>query len=219
MTIMKNIWFLIGGISLLGGCQFLETAFAEPAKITAPSSAPTVTAMASPTTLTISPVSVSDEWSYSDGYALRVSEVRPDGVAKYDRLDAEGQWFVRRALFIEESQSRKVHRAVVYRTGNPMDLLSAKINQPITYIREYMRDRELIRHRTSWVIEGKEKITVPAGTFDAWVLVMRTQSLDSNWRGFERWYYSPTVKNYVRLEYKYGEGAHGSRVLMTYKVK
>ena len=219
MTSLRTIGFLIAGIPLLGGCQALETAFAEPAKVTTPSSASTATAMALPATLTIPPVSVGDEWSYSDGYALRVTEVRPDGVAKYDRLDAEGQWFISRALFKEESQSRKVHRVIVYRTGNPMDLLSAKINQPVTYIREYMRDRELIRHRTSWVIEGKEKITVPAGTFDAWILVMRTQSLDSNWRGFERWYYSPAVKNYVRMEYKYGEGAHGSRVLMTYKVK
>ncbi len=99
-----------------------------------------------------------------------------------------------------------------------MSLLTSGVNKPVTYIREYMRNGELVRHRTSWLIEGKEKIAVPAGTFDTWVIVMRTQSLTSNWRGFERWYYSPEVNHYVRMEYKYGEAPDGSRVLMNYKL-
>src|SRR5207248_2444628 len=37
-----------------------------------------------------------------------------------------------------------------------------------------------------------------------------------NWTGFERWWYSPEVQQYVRLEYKYGAGDTASRVLMRY---
>jgi hypothetical protein len=46
--------------------------------------------------------------------------------------------------------------------------------------------------------------------------VWRARSLKSNWTGFERWWYSPEVQQYVRLEYKYGAGETASRVLMRY---
>lgn len=159
-----------------------------------------------------------DEWVYSDGYALRVSQVEPNGVARFARTDEPSQWFTRRGFFREESRAEDGHRVVVYRTGDPMTLYAAAVNQPVTYVREYMRNGELVRHRTSWVIEGRERIAVPAGTFDCWVVVMRTESLDGNWRAFERWYYSPDVRNYVRLEFKYGESPDASRVLVSYKL-
>ncbi|OHC76336.1 MAG: hypothetical protein A3G18_08865 [Rhodospirillales bacterium RIFCSPLOWO2_12_FULL_58_28] len=161
---------------------------------------------------------VGDSWTYSDGYGMKVTEVNADGTAEFTRLDDADQWFVRRGFFTEESKSRTIYRRVVFRTSDPMDLLTTGINQPVSFVREYMRNDELVRHRTSWVIEGREKITVPAGTFDCWVIVMRTQGLDSNWRGFERWYYNPDARNYIRLEYKYGESPNGSRVLMEYKL-
>ena len=59
-------------------------------------------------------------------------------------------------------------------------------------------------HASSWTVEGRETITVPAGTFDCWLIVWRTRSLRSDWTGFERWWYSPQAQNYVRMEYKYG---------------
>lgn len=161
---------------------------------------------------------VGDTWTYSDGYALQVTSVPSLGVAAFQRLDDDGQWFVRRGFFREDAQSAKVRRKVVYRTDDPMRLFAARINEPVTYIREYLRDGELVRHRTSWVIEGKEIVAVPAGTFETWVVVMRTESLDSNWRAFERWYYNPEVRNYVRMEFKYGENPDGSRVLMSYQL-
>jgi hypothetical protein len=50
------------------------------------------------------------------------------------------------------------------------------------------------------------------------VIVWRTRSLRSDWTGFERWWYSPDVQNYVRMEFKYGSEADGSRVLMNYRL-
>jgi hypothetical protein len=44
---------------------------------------------------------------------------------------------------------------------------------------------------------------------------MRARSLTDDWTGFERWWYSPQVKNYVRMEYQYGS-VTGSRVLTHY---
>jgi hypothetical protein len=42
--------------------------------------------------------------------------------------------------------------------------------------------------------------------------------MKSDWTGFERWWYSPQVQNYVRVEYKYGPEEAGSRVLMRYNL-
>jgi hypothetical protein len=44
---------------------------------------------------------------------------------------------------------------------------------------------------------------------------MRTRSLTSNWTGYERWWYAPSVRNYVRMEYKYGESPENARVLLS----
>jgi hypothetical protein len=73
-------------------------------------------------------------------------------------------------------------------------------------------------HASSWSVEGRETITVPAGTFDCWIIVWRSRSLRSDWTGFERWWYSPQAQNYVRMEYKYGPDSEGSRVLMRYQI-
>ena len=215
MKLLKTVVGFVGAAMLVAGCEYSGALKPSVAMNT-----PAVTSAKPKPASTLTPPTyvVGNEWKYSDGYAIRVTEVIDKGKAKFVRTDVEEQWFIRKAIFKEESQSRKVHRLVVYQTADPMALFSAKTNQPIVYIREYMRNGELVRHRTSWVIEGREKITVPAGTFDTWVLVMRTQSLTSNWRGYERWYYSPKINGYARLEFKYGEAPDGARVLMSYKL-
>ena len=156
-------------------------------------------------------------WIYSDGYGLQVEQTLPDGAAKLIRLDVPETWVIRKAIFKQESSNPKAHRLVVFRTLDPMILYETQIGHSIQFIREYTKNKKLIRHKTSWTIEGKERITVPAGEFDCWVIVMRTESLDTNWVGFERWWYSPDVNNYVRMEHKYGASQASSRVLMSYK--
>jgi len=161
---------------------------------------------------------VGDSWQYSDGYGMRVVEVTGDA-AKFQRLDDPGQWFVMRGLFREQTKSRAALRNVVFRSEDPMALFSAPAGQPIVYMREYTRNGVTVRHRTSWAVEGRESITVPAGTFDTIVLTMRTRSVTGNWLGYERWWYSPAIRNYVRLEFKYGEAPQSSRVLVSHTVK
>ena len=197
------------------GCQMLGSG-----KSTKPTEMvkPQVANLQSEATLSAPAWSVGDTWKFSDGYTLSVTEVLTDGRTMFQRGD-NPHWFTRRGFFREESQSKRVKRLVVYRAPDPLKLFPAKNTKPVSFIREYMRNDTLVRHRTSWQIEGRERITVPAGTFDTWVLVWRSDGLDSNWRGYERWYYSPAVRNYVRLEYKYGEAPDGSRVLMSYTVK
>ena len=213
MKFVGVIGRLLAAGLLISGCQTTGNDSSNSVVMKAPTqAAPKIKVVAVP----LPNVQVGDTWSYSDGYGLKVGAIKADGNTRYERTDVEDQWLVRKAFFKQESQSRKTHRLVVFRTLGPMELISSSINTPISYIREYMRNDELIRHRTTWVIEGKERITVPAGTFDTWVMVMRTESLTSNWRGYERWYYSPEVNNYVRLEYKYGDAPDGSRVLMSY---
>ena len=45
---------------------------------------------------------------------------------------------------------------------------------------------------------------------------MRSRNAATNWTGFERWWYSPEVRHYVRMEYRYGKHPVSSRVLMDF---
>jgi len=159
---------------------------------------------------------VGDEWQYSDGYALRVTQAG-GRMTRFDRLDAPGRWFTRNGFFTEEAQS-SVKRQVVFRSEDPERFYTAPLGTPVVFVREYLRDKQLVRHQTSWVVESRDTITVPAGTFDTLVLVMRTRSLTGNWVGYERWWYAPSIRNYVRMEYRYGEAPEGARVLTKYSL-
>jgi hypothetical protein len=158
---------------------------------------------------------VGDTWRYSDGYDLKVSTVLGNDTT-FQRLDTEDDWVVRRSLFKVRSKQGKILREVVYRTKDPEELFPLEVGKQVVFLEEYLRAGELIQHNTSWTVEGKETVQVPAGTFDCWILVKRTRGLQSNWTGSERWWYSPEAKHYVRMEYRYGTEPPGSRVLMSY---
>lgn len=162
--------------------------------------------------------SVGDTWSYSDGMGYKVTEAKGTR-AKLVRTDAPKQWFTTNGVFRTASQSGSALRKDVYNSKDPSLLYTAGLGKPVTYTREYTRNGTLIRHNTSWVIEGYETITVPAGTFDTIVLTKRSRSMTGNWTGYERWWYAPAAKNYVRMEYRYGEAPQSARVLTSYSVK
>jgi hypothetical protein len=155
------------------------------------------------------------EWRYSDGYGLKITSTSSQGTV-FERIDAPGQWFSRIGFIRKDAASASVTRNSIYRTVPNDAGMSLSAAAPLTFQREYMADGKLMVHASSWTVEGRETITVPAGTFDCWVIVWRTRSLRSDWTGFERWWYSPQAQNYVRLEYKYGAAPLGSRVLMQY---
>jgi hypothetical protein len=161
--------------------------------------------------------SVGSEWHYSDGYAVKVASVSPKG-ALFQRLDAPGQSFMREGFIRTDSVSATATRKAIYRTVPDAAGQSLSAAKPLTFQREYLNNGKLMVHASSWTVEGRETITVPAGTFDCWVIVWRTRSLRSDWTGFERWWYSPDVQNYVRMEFKYGSEPDGSRVLMNYRL-
>ena len=211
MLSLKTVFVLIVCLFAAGCNLWWDQRSNEPITLSKPKSA----SLAKNAVLQAPKWSVGDTWKYSDGYSITVSKTLADGRTMFNRAD-NSHWFTRRGFFREEYQTDKVRRLVVYRAPNPLKLFPANHQKQVSFIREYMRNDKLVRHRTSWQMEKREKITVPAGTFDTWVLVWRSNGLDSNWRGYERWYYSPAVKNYVRLEYKYGDSAGGSRVLMSF---
>lgn len=160
---------------------------------------------------------VGSEWRYSDGYGLKVTQ--SDGMRTvFERLDDPVQWFSRRGFLRDEEQSSTAHRQMLFETVRPDAGYSLEVGKPLTFRREYMSNGEQKVHATSWTVEGRETITVPAGTFNCWVIVMRTRNLITNWTAFERWWYSPDVQHYVRLEYRYGPMPTGSRVLMSYSL-
>src|SRR5437868_6370063 len=158
---------------------------------------------------------VDSTWEYSDGYGLRVASTT-QSTTVFQRLDAPDQWFSMRGFLRQDAASATTKRQTIYRTVAPTAGDGLTAGTPLTFQREYLSNKQLIVHASSWAVEGRQRITVPAGTFDCWVIVWRARSLKSNWTGFERWWYSPEVQQYVRLEYKYGAGATASRVLMRY---
>lgn len=180
----------------------------------------------SPTPVATTPVekleapswTVGDEWRYSDGYGFKVETIKDD-LTRFRRLDDAAQWFETRGLFRERSQSSSTLREVVFRSETPDQLYDAAPGEAVVFVREYLSNGRLVRHRTSWVVEGRETITVPAGTFDCFVLVKRSRSLTGTWTGFERIWYSPAAKNYVRMEFKYGEAPDMARVLTFFQLK
>ena len=154
-------------------------------------------------------------WEYSDGYGLRVASTAA-GTTVFQRLDAPDQWFSMRGFLRQDAASATAKRQTIYRTVPPSAGDGLTAGAPLMFQREYLSNDQLIVHASSWAVEGRQRITVPAGTFECWVIVWRARSLKSNWTGFERWWYSPEAQQYVRLEYKYGGGATASRVLMRY---
>lgn len=160
---------------------------------------------------------VGSEWEFSDGYGMRVANTTGN-VTLFERTDAPGQWFSMRGFLREDAQSGTSARQTIFRTVEPEFGQSLPVDKPLTYQREYLSNGELMVHASSWTVEGRQRITVPAGTFDCWVIVWRSRSLKSDWTGFERWWYSPEAQTYVRLEYKYGPTPTASRVLMRYSL-
>ncbi len=155
-------------------------------------------------------------WEYSDGYGLQVTET--DGrMATLQRMDKPDDWVRRNGFFKVDSQEEGVRRQVVYQSPNPETLFPLAVGKMVTFAREYLIDKKLYVHQTSWSVVGQETIEVPAGKFDCWVLVWSSRSQKSNWSGYEKWWYNPEVGNYVRLEYRYGKAPDSSRVLMRYR--
>lgn len=159
---------------------------------------------------------VGDRWEYSDGYGLEV-EATGDGLARFRRLDDPTQWLSRRGFLRQDSQSATVQRSVVFRSVAAVDAATLRANAPLVFTREFTANDKTRVHTTSWIVEGRERVSVPAGDFDCIVLVMRTRNPETGWTGFERWWYAPDVRHYVRLEYRYGEGPVASRVLHTFR--
>ena len=145
-----------------------------------------VPAQVPPTTVVQAPDwSVGSEWRYSDGYGLKVESTGSQGTV-FERLDAPGQWFSRLGFIRKDAASGTATRNAIYRTIPDNAGLSLTAAAPLTFQREYMSNGKLMVHASSWTLEGRETITVPAGTFDCWLIVWRTRSLPSDLTGFER---------------------------------
>lgn len=160
---------------------------------------------------------VGSQWQYSDGYGLRVARV--DGpVVSFQRTDDPAQFFSRRGFLREDSQSATTTRKLLFEDAPPYAGLQLNPRSPLVYRRDYDAGGRSMSHVTSWTVEHRDHVVVPAGEFDCVILVMRTRSLTSNWTGYERWWFSPLVQNYVRLEYQYGPQPAAARVLMSYSL-
>lgn len=158
-----------------------------------------------------------DSWEFSDGYGLRVDAAGKDSTL-FMRTDIEETWTRREGIFPIESVSDSTHRKVVFRDRDPREIFPLSVGNQTVFKREYLSNKKLLVHRTSWIVEKRERLRVPAGEFETWVLVRRTRNERSDWTGYERWWYSPRARMYVRLEYRYGDGKLGSRVLTKYSV-
>ncbi|MBF0177285.1 MAG: hypothetical protein HQL63_10635 [Magnetococcales bacterium] len=162
---------------------------------------------------------VGDQWRYEDGTHLRVTAVEQDR-ATFASIDKPGQWVQRRGLLREASYLGDTERRMVYRSGNPLEamagLLAGKPGRAIAFEQEYQAGVQMVRQKIQLSYDAEETVTVPAGVFQTQVLTWLTESLTSDWKGLERWWYAPSIGHYVRLEHKYGHGPAGSRVLLTY---
>ena len=105
--------------------------------------------------------SIGSEWHYSDGYAVKVASVSATG-ALFQRLDAPGQSFMREGFIRTDSTSATATRKAIYRTVPDAAGQSLSAAKPLTFQREYLNNGKLMVHASSWTVEGRETITVPA---------------------------------------------------------
>lgn len=210
----------LGATILLGACQGAGLGGpAEPPALTVgtPSEPRIAEAAQAELSLAAPGWAVGDNWRYNDGYGMHVESVEA-GLTRFRRLDDETQWVSRRGFLREAAQSATTFREIVFRSIGVDQAQVLRQGQPVIFTREYTANGATRVHLTSWVLEGRETITVPAGEFDTYVVVMRTRNAATGWTGFERWWYAPAVRNYVRMEYRYGDSGVGSRVLVSYDV-
>ena len=208
----------IAAALLLQGCTALRqfAASKAPEQTQYASTAPDAGLAASADSVRAPAWRVGSMWQYSDGYGLRVERVT-GSTTTFRRTDDATQWLSRRGFLREDSQSSTAVRKLVFEDLPPEAGTKLTAAAPLTYRREYTSGGDMKKHVTSWTVERRERIRVPAGEFDCVVLVMRTRSQTDDWTGYERWWFSPQAQNYVRMEYKYGPTS-GSRVLTSYKL-
>ena len=66
-------------------------------------------------------------------------------------------------------------------------------------------------------VEGTERVSVPAGTFDTYVIDCKRYSSTSNsWRATRRYYYAPDIGHYVIRDDKFRSRSDRTRKLVTY---
>ena len=66
-------------------------------------------------------------------------------------------------------------------------------------------------------VEGTERVSVPAGTFDTYVITCRRYSDSSHkWRATRRFYYAPDLGHYVMQEDRYRSRPDKKRQLVSY---
>jgi len=56
-------------------------------------------------------------------------------------------------------------------------------------------------------VQGTERVVVPAGTFDTYVLLRRSEQIDSDWRAEQRSWYAPELGWVVKFEGYNSRGA------------
>lgn len=203
----------LAATGLMAGCVVQQQALEGPVLQAAARAEPAAAATLS---VTAPNWRVGDRWVYSDEYGLTVTETE-GGVTRFSRLDDPEQWISRRGFLRQDAQSATTKRSVVFRSIAASDAAMLRADRPLVFTREFTANGKTRVHTTSWLVEGKERVSVPAGDFESTVIVMRTRNPETGWTAFERWWYAPRVRNYVRMEYRYGEGPVSSRVLTEFE--
>lgn len=67
---------------------------------------------------------------------------------------------------------------------------------------------ETLGRRWECSVEGTERVSVPAGDFDSYIVSCNRYSSDGGeWRGRHTYFYSPDIRHYVKLEKRYAGGS------------
>jgi len=81
---------------------------------------------------------------------------------------------------------------------------SGRFNITQTLIKNESSPPDEIKRTWECKVEGTEKVVVPAGKYDTYVVsCSRYSTDDKDWRGRHRYYYSPDIRHYVMVEKDY----------------
>lgn len=159
---------------------------------------------------------VGDHWVYDDGYDLMVTNVTGE-LVRFSRQDEKNRWLERRGFLTVASLDGQQERRTLSVSPSPATLFPLTTGKSVIFTKRYLAGDEERLHRNVWLVEGKETITTPAGTYDCWVILFTVRSLLTDWQSLERWWYSPEVRHYVRMDYQYGSSPLTSRRLISFQ--
>ena len=204
------ILILLSAITALSGCQTGRSL------LNMKTEGPLLSEAALPT------YTVGEYFTFDDGSSTMVTAVSGEPITWQSNTGTVSNGY--RNFIIPALTWTSTNRRSEGKTTAPADLLwpltvgkKGKYDFQQTISRHDGTESIELSRNWSCAVEGTERVSVPAGTFDTYVIACNRYSSSSHrWRASRRFYYAPDLGHYVMQEDKYRSRPDKKRALVSY---